>query len=38
MLKRMIVAFAILAGLSAAMVLATGAGATPAAACEAHTS
>ncbi len=38
MLKRMMVAFALLAGLSGAVVIASAAGATPASACEAHTS
>lgn len=38
MLKHLILAFALLAGLSGAVVLASGLGATAAAACEAHTS
>jgi hypothetical protein len=38
MLKHLVLALAVLAGLSGAMVAAAGIGATPAAACEAHTS
>ncbi len=38
MLKRLVLAFALLAGLSGAAVLAAGVAASPAAACSAHTS